>query len=110
MNELVYEDAFKTRLALLRTQRGVSAREMSLSLGQNAGYISDIESGKTLPSMALFFYICEYLKITPSEFFDMDAQMPQKLAEIMVALKRLNGEELNSIAVIVAALAEKKRG
>ena len=44
------------------------------------------------------------------KFFDMDAQMPQKLAEIMVVLKRLNGEEINSIAVIVAALAEKKRG
>lgn len=61
MNDYVYEDIFKNRLAILRTQRGVSAREMSLSLGQNAGYINDIESGKTLPSMMLFFYICEYL-------------------------------------------------
>ena len=41
MNDYVYEDIFKNRLAILRTQRGVSAREMSLSLGQNAGYIND---------------------------------------------------------------------
>ena len=45
MNDYVYEDIFKNRLAILRTQHGVSAREMSLSLGQNAGYINDIESG-----------------------------------------------------------------
>lgn len=107
MNEFVYENAFKDRLAILRTQRGVSAREMSLSLGQNAGYINDIESGKTLPSMTLFFYICEYLEITPSVFFDLDVQYPQPIAEINSSLKLLNCEQLNSIAVIVKALAQK---
>ncbi len=39
----------------------VSARDMSLSIGQNAGYINTIESGKAFPSMTVFFYICEYL-------------------------------------------------
>ena len=30
---------FSLRLAKLRTQKGVSARDMSLSMGQNPGYI-----------------------------------------------------------------------
>lgn len=107
MNDYVYEDIFKNRLAILRTQRGVSAREMSLSLGQNAGYINDIESGKTLPSMLLFFYICEYLEITPSSFFDFEEQMPQTIAEINTSLKKLNCDQLNSILIIVKALAQK---
>ena len=107
MNDYVYEDIFKNRLAILRTQRGVSAREMSLSLGQNAGYINDIESGKTLPSMMLFFYICEYLEITPGSFFDFEEQMPQTIAEINTSLKKLNCDQLNSILIIVKALAQK---
>ena len=57
--------------------------------------------------MTLFFYICEYLEITPSVFFDLDVQYPQPIAEINSSLKLLNCEQLNSIAVIVKALAQK---
>ena len=44
-----------------RTQKGVSARDMSLSLGQANNYINNIENKKSLPAMQSFFYICEYL-------------------------------------------------
>ena len=37
------DDLFAKRLAQLRNQKGVSARDMSLSLGQGAGYINNIE-------------------------------------------------------------------
>lgn len=36
---------------LYRIQKGVSAREMSLSLGQSTGYINNIENKNSLPSM-----------------------------------------------------------
>lgn len=52
---------FSLRLAKLRTQKGVSARDMSLSMGQNPGYINNIETGKSMPSLSGFFYICDYL-------------------------------------------------
>ena len=38
------EEAFALRLSYLRTQKKVSAREMSLSLGQNSSYINRIEN------------------------------------------------------------------
>ena len=69
----MYQEDFAIRLARLRSQRGVSARDMSLSIGQNAGYINTIESGKALPSMSAFFFICDYLRITPAEFFDTES-------------------------------------
>ncbi len=56
-------------LVLFDRKKGVSARDMSLSLGQNAGYINNIENGHNFPSITVFFYICEYLGITPKEFF-----------------------------------------
>ena len=49
---------------------GVSARDMSLSLGQSESYINKIENKRTLPSMTSFFYICDYLNITPQEELD----------------------------------------
>lgn len=67
----VKED-FCKRLTELRIKKGVSARDMSLSLGQSAGYIFNIESELNLPSMNMFFEICDYLGVTPSEFFAVE--------------------------------------
>lgn len=38
------EKDFSLRLAKLREEKGVSARDMSLSMGQNPGYINNIEA------------------------------------------------------------------
>lgn len=63
------EQEFSERLTKLRLKKGVSARDMSLTLGQSESYINRIESQKMLPSMSVFFYICDYFGITPEEFF-----------------------------------------
>ena len=47
----MYEDFVPERLAKLRTQKGVSARDMSLSLGQANNYINNIENKKSLPAI-----------------------------------------------------------
>lgn len=101
------EKAFALRLATLRTKNGVSARDMNLSIGQNPGYINNIESGKSSPSLAGIFYICEYLGITPSEFFDIDVENPEKLKGIIEDLKRLNDKQLDTIATLVKDLINK---
>ena len=95
---------FAKRLADLRTAKGVSARDMSLSLGQSAGYINNIENGVNLPSMAVFFYICEYLSITPKEFFDTENNDPEKAAELYDVAKHLNSEQLEHLIAIAKGL------
>ncbi|MDD7402821.1 MAG: helix-turn-helix transcriptional regulator [Butyribacter sp.] len=60
---------FGLRLAKLRESRGISARQMSLDMGQNKNYINAIETGNNFPTMNNFFTICEYLHITPQRFF-----------------------------------------
>ena len=103
----MWEDEFAMRLARLRFEKGVSAREMSLSIGQNSGYINNIENGKSLPSMPAFLFICDYLGITPAEFFDLDNQSPERLRRISSWLKMLSDEQLSSIEIIVRDLAKK---
>ena len=103
----MYENEFQTRLAQLREKKGVSARDMSLSIGQNPGYINNIETGKALPSMSGFFYICEYLQLSPKDFFDTDAKNPEKLNELIKDLKKLDDKQLDSIASIVQGLVKR---
>lgn len=105
--DVVYEEVFALRLSKLRSQKGVSARDMSLSIGQNQNYINNIENGKSLPSLTVFFYICEFLNITPSEFFDLDSSQPEALRELTEKLKKLSPEYLKHIEAIVDGLAER---
>ncbi|MGN0318082.1 MAG: helix-turn-helix domain-containing protein [Lachnospira sp.] len=102
----MYEEEFPMRLSKLRMQKKVSARDMSLSIGQNAGYINNIETGKALPSMSGFFFICEYLGISPKEFFDTDSEQPQELRRLMDNLKLLDEHQLKCITYIVEELAK----
>lgn len=70
---------FGNRLAELRTAKNISAREMSISMGQSVSYINQIENHLNFPSMTSFFYICEFLGITPKEFFDFDNESEEKI-------------------------------
>lgn len=106
-DETAYEELFAERVASLRAQKGVSAREMSLSIGQNTGYINYIENGKALPSMSGFFYICQYLDITPSEFFDIENKKPDEMRDLIHNLKKLSVRQLDSVSFIVEELANK---
>ena len=102
----MYEEIFPIRLAEMRNQKGVSARDMSLSIGQNPGYINNIENGKALPSMASFFFICDFLGITPQEFFDTSTKNPEEIQSITDNLKKLSKNQLQNIAFIVEDLVK----
>ena len=52
----MYEDLFYKRLTELRLEKGVSARDMSLGIGQSAGYINALENKGGL-------HLCRYFSI-----------------------------------------------
>ena len=68
----IYTQFIRERIAKLRTQENISARELGFRLGQSGGYINSIENGNSLPSLRGFLNICEYFQITPQEFFCED--------------------------------------
>ncbi len=100
----MYEDFFADRLVALRSRKNISAREMSLAIGQNESYINRIENRKALPSMQAFFYICEYLKITPKDFFDYELVNPIKTNEIIHKLRILDDSQLDIILSVINGL------
>lgn len=94
---MIDEKFIANRIAVLRTSKNVSARDMSLSLGQSKNYINSIENKKCMPSMQMFLYICEYLEVTPMEFFDEGNQSPHTVDEAYRVIKRLNSEQQKTI-------------
>ena len=101
-----YLQWISTRIAQLRSEKGVSARDMSLSLGQSESYINKIENQRTMPSMSGFFYICEYLGISPKEFFDTDIVSPANSNEILRMLGKLPSSKAEHVLQIIQDMTE----
>ena len=97
----MYDDLFYERLVKLRMAKGVSQREMSLSIGQSEGYMTKIESRTAFPSMTVFFYICEYFMIHPKDFFNDGNEHPEMLQSIHDDLNRMSGDQLARIAAVI---------
>lgn len=98
------KEEFIKRLVNLRMNKGVSARDMSLSLGQSPSYINNIENGVNFPSMTVFFYICDYFDISPREFFDVEETNPTRTRELIEAVKGLENEQLYILIALAKGL------
>lgn len=95
---------FAKRLTELRNHNGISARDMSLSIGQSAGYINNIENGLNLPSMTAFFYICDYLGISPQECFDTEVENPTKIRELTDLCRGLTDTQLDNLIALIKVI------
>lgn len=105
----MYEDFFAERLAALRLERKMSARDLSLSIGQNASYINRIENKINFPSMQTFFYICEYFGISPREFFNHATPPPKNLQRATKLLQELPPEHIDLIVSLMEALSKENK-
>lgn len=96
-----FQKLFSLRLSELRIQKNISAREMSHILGHSDNYINMIENGRSLPTMAQFLAICEFLEVTPMVFFDFDNHNPKKSAAVNDKLKGLSDEQLSIVLSMI---------
>ena len=104
---MIDEKFFSERMTKLRIQKGVSEYKMSLDMGHSGSYINSIASGKALPSMGEFLYMCEYFGITPAEFFDEKIDAPIRIAGINEILRELDESDLDLILTTAKRLAKK---
>ena len=101
------EKFIRERITELRIQKNISEYKMSLDLGHSKSYIQSISSGKALPSMSEFLYICDYLDITPKEFFDVNDTETIKLHQLFISAKELNNEDLDVLIYLANHLKKK---
>lgn len=89
------DDSFiRKRISELRIEKHISEYKMSLDLGHSKSYIQSISSGRALPSMAEFLYICDYFGITPKEFFDENLDTPALISELVQTTKKLSDSDI----------------
>lgn len=101
------EKFISKRVTQIRLQKGISEYKLSLELGHSKSYIHSIASGKSLPSMYEFLYLCDYFGITPQEFFDESIEQPVLLQQVISDAKDLNDEDLQLIADLTQRLRNK---
>ena len=104
----MYANYVKERITQLRLQKGVSEYKMSYDLGHSRGYINNISSGKTLPSMAEFFAICEYFGITPVDFFSEGIKNPGARAQLLQTVARLEAPDQAMVLALAQRLLKKE--
>ena len=90
----IYEKFVRDRITQLRLQKGLSEYQLSYDLGHSRSYIYNITSGKSLPPLKEFLFICEYFGITPAEFFDDKLSNPQLINKAVEGLKELDDSDV----------------
>lgn len=97
----------RDRITQLRLEKGVSEYKMSYDLGHSRTYINNITSGKCLPMMAEFFEICEYLEVSPTDFFNESIQQPILLRKI---LEELEGSSDDDLLFVLTVIRKMRKG
>lgn len=86
------------RIKSFRKQQNLTIKELANKINSSAGYLSDIENGKTLLSINKLIDICDALGVTLSEFFSIDDEdsdsLPTEYIELVKNAKNLSPEQL----------------
>lgn len=103
------EEFVRTRITELRMKKGVSEYRMSTDMGHSKSYIQSITSGRALPSLSEFLFICEYLGVTPREFFDKNVKEPILVTQLCTTVRDMSDKDLLALINIAERLNEKFR-
>lgn len=96
------ESFIRNRITELRVKKGDSEYRMSTFMGKSKGYIQSISSGRALPSMSEFLYMCEYFGITPQQFFDEGKENPALLNEAVAIMNGMDDDDLKAVIGLLA--------
>jgi predicted transcriptional regulator/DNA-binding Xre family transcriptional regulator len=81
---------FGQRLRHLRTERGLTLRELGDRVGRQPPYLSRLENGKREATLTLIGALAQALEVTPGAL--LDPTPPTRRAELEVALERAQGD------------------
>ena len=99
----------RNRITELRLKKHTTECQMSLDLGHSKSYIGQISSGKSKPALQEFLSICEYLEVSPSDFFDVSAQNPIQIQALTKRAGLLNEDVLNDYQTDYGVISLKTR-
>ncbi len=96
------------RYARIRNAHKISARKLSLELGQSTEYINQIESGNALPSLEGLFNFCDYFNMSLGEFFEDRFNFPVEYANIIAELNKMDLLAVNQVYELLKLINANK--
>ena len=82
---------------------------MSLDLGKNKSYIQSLSSGRSLPTMQNFLDICDYLDVSPQQFFDTDLHNLPLFEKAVELIKQLDDDDMLALIPMLNRLVQKQK-
>ncbi len=99
------------RINQLRKQSNLTMKEFAELTGCSAGYISDIEHSKNIPSIPKLMKICGSLNLSLSDFFNSESSshpLTPELKELLESAKDLSPSQLEALKVFIDSFNEKR--
>lgn len=95
------------RIRRLRTERGISAKEVAISLGVSPSFISGIEKNTNKCSLENLERICAVLGVTLGEFFaDPPQALDPDLIHLLETAKKLTPEQRESVQKLLETMSK----
>lgn len=106
------KEIFAYNLRRIRIERGFTQEEFAELVDTTLKTISDLENKRYLPKPVTLDKMCDNLKLSPSEFFqipieEIDDLKSEKIKQINQTLLSLNIEQLNMIQNIIENIAKE---
>ena len=76
-------------------------------MGHSKSYMQSISSGRSMPSLGEFLYICEYLGVTPKEFFEEEMKEPRFVQRLCELTHNMSEADLNVLISTAERLNDK---
>lgn len=89
-----FERFVNDRIAQLRTDIGVSEKQMSRDLNKDESYLASLRYSNSVPSLKTLKTICEYFHISLSEFFDENIKYPLHIERLLDEAKKATMDEI----------------
>lgn len=96
------------RIRNLREAKNLKVTELAKKAYISQPYLSDIEKGRTMPSIDKLKTICDALEISLSEFFGELSELPPDLIKLIENTKKLTEEERKTLGAFVEAIVKER--
>jgi len=95
------------RIRNLRLAKDLNITELANKAFISQSYLSDIEKGRTAPSLDKLNIICDTLGISLSEFFGKVPELPAELIRLVENAQSLSEEEIKLLSNFIEAIAQR---
>ncbi|WP_416147631.1 helix-turn-helix domain-containing protein [Salipaludibacillus sp. HK11] len=95
------------RIKNLRKAKQLKSTELAKKAFISQPYLSDIEHGRTTPSLDRLQSICTVLEVSLSDFFGDTSALPPDIHSIIENIQKLSEEEREYLGKFIASIVNR---